>query len=258
MHTILKVSAAGALAFGAVSAHAAIASPSGSSSDAILFGEVVSGSTVIASYAGDTGITLSALSTLPTTGTTVLAGDTNLTKLFAADGTGDTLVWGVLGGQGAAGSNPLFVTTTAGSSTTNLANKNGSNLNHWVNIAGDVTTLNSNFSGANSVEGAAAASAGLWDQTDLTSIYDWYKNGPTTGNTVGSAQTLFSVTYGASAGSKVVYSSIGTANLISATGGLVLAGAGTSPPPVPLPPAVWLFGTGLLGLAGVARRKSMT
>jgi hypothetical protein len=37
--------------------------------------------------------------------------------------------------------------------------------------------------------------------------------------------------------------------------GLTLTGS-SAPPPVPLPPAVWLLGSGLLGLAGVARRKA--
>jgi hypothetical protein len=35
--------------------------------------------------------------------------------------------------------------------------------------------------------------------------------------------------------------------------GLTLTGSGSA---VPLPAAVWLFGSGLLGLAGVARRKA--
>ena len=30
---------------------------------------------------------------------------------------------------------------------------------------------------------------------------------------------------------------------------------GLEPPPIPVPPAVWLFGSGLIGLVGVARRK---
>jgi hypothetical protein len=31
--------------------------------------------------------------------------------------------------------------------------------------------------------------------------------------------------------------------------------SGGTPPPVPLPPAVWLLGSGLLGLVGTARRR---
>jgi hypothetical protein len=37
---------------------------------------------------------------------------------------------------------------------------------------------------------------------------------------------------------------------------LNISGAIEPPPAVPVPPAVWLFGSGLLGLAGVARRKN--
>ena len=33
-------------------------------------------------------------------------------------------------------------------------------------------------------------------------------------------------------------------------------GGGTTPPPIPVPAAAWLLGSGLLGLVGVARRKS--
>jgi hypothetical protein len=52
----------------------------------------------------------------------------------------------------------------------------------------------------------------------------------------------------------VAYTLEGTASL--SANGLTLTGAGGSgPPPVPLPAAVWLLGSGLLGLTGVARRK---
>jgi hypothetical protein len=38
-------------------------------------------------------------------------------------------------------------------------------------------------------------------------------------------------------------------------GGIPIVGTITS---VPLPAAVWLFGSGLLGLVGIARRKNST
>jgi hypothetical protein len=44
---------------------------------------------------------------------------------------------------------------------------------------------------------------------------------------------------------------------LSATGDLTYTAPGGAPPPVPLPAAVWLFGSGLLGLAGIGRRKLM-
>ena len=67
------------------------------------------------------------------------------------------------------------------------------------------------------------------------------------------ATTLYGLT--GNGGTGVVQSyTLGTATL-SANGTLVLTGNGTTPPPVPLPPAVWLFGSGLLGLVGVSRRR---
>jgi hypothetical protein len=45
MNTTIKLGVAGALAFGAVAAHASIASPSSGSSDAILFAEVINTTT---------------------------------------------------------------------------------------------------------------------------------------------------------------------------------------------------------------------
>jgi hypothetical protein len=33
-------------------------------------------------------------------------------------------------------------------------------------------------------------------------------------------------------------------------------GGGFTPPPVPVPSAVWLFGSGLLGLLGLRKRKA--
>jgi hypothetical protein len=55
----------------------------------------------------------------------------------------------------------------------------------------------------------------------------------------------------------VAYTEVETASFSQA--GLTLTSLGTitstPTPPVPLPAAVWLLGSGLLGLTGVARRK---
>jgi hypothetical protein len=37
---------------------------------------------------------------------------------------------------------------------------------------------------------------------------------------------------------------------------LAIAGGSSDVPAVPVPPALWLFGSGLLGVAGVARRRT--
>lgn len=49
------------------------------------------------------------------------------------------------------------------------------------------------------------------------------------------------------------FASSGAGGLLSTTS-ILMAGATTTP--IPIPPAVWLFGSGLLGLVGVARRRA--
>ena len=265
MNTTIKLSVAGALAFGAVAAHASIALPSSGASDAILFAEVVNATgSAVASYAGDTGVSVSSLIAGLSGSTTVLGSDANLAKLFAANGAGDTIEWAVQGGQYSLGGTApnwktagvaQFVTSVANSNpATKLAGDNTGNFIKWATLSNDVGTINTNSGGASSVEGASTASSGLWDLNTPSGVSGWYSNGPLTGNVLGGTQSLYYVTGGGAVSSKVAYSSIGTASL--SANGLTLAGRGGSgPPPVPLPAAVWLLGSGLLGLTGVARRK---
>ena len=269
MNTALKLGAAGALVLAGVAAHASIATPSSGSSDAILFAEVVNAaqSTVIASYAGDTGVSVNTLASGGLTGTnTYLSGDANLQKLFAADvqGSGDIVEFAVLGGQYTGSVIPSnfknagvakFITTTYGNSTDSLAQDTTTSLTKFAGINVDVTSINSNINGpATSIEGASAASNGVWDVTNLAGTAYWDGGATSNGNPIGSAENLYYVTAGTPAGNttRVAYTLEGTASLSSA--GLVLAGTGT-PPPIPLPAAFWLLGSGLLGLTGVARRK---
>jgi hypothetical protein len=270
MNTTIKLSVATALAFGAVAAHASIAVPSGGSSDAILFAEVLNSSgTVVASYAGDTGVSLSTLAAGLSGTQVVLGGTANLNALFAADVSGDTLEWAIQGGQYSGASstvnfgtkgNAQFITTTAGNATTQLAGDNTGNFAKWAQLSVDVAAINGNINGpATSIEGTSAAGAGVWDVVSANAgsivTENWYKNGPSsTANLLGGTENLYYVTgNGTASTAKVSFTNVGTASLSAS--GLTLTGT-SSPPPVPLPPAVWLLGSGLLGLAGVARRKS--
>jgi hypothetical protein len=261
MNTIFKVSAAGALALGAVAAHASIPVPSSGASDAILFAEVLnSAGSAVASYAGDTGVSVSSLVAGTAGSKTVLGTDANLAKLFAADVAGDTLEWAVMGGQytgnattsnfGTTG-NAKFITTSTADSTAKLALNTTGNLVHWVGLSTDITTINSNTGGASSVEGASPSTAGQWDYANPASGSAWYSNGPNTANVLGGTQKLFYVTGGNGTLAKVSFSQVASETATLSSAGLAL---GTSA--VPLPAAVWLFGSGLLGLAGIARRKS--
>jgi hypothetical protein len=264
MNTAIKAGIAGAMALAGVAAHASIAQPSSGSSDAILFAEVVNaaGTAAVASYAGDTGVSLATLESGTYSGT-VLSSDANLAKLFAADASGDTIEFAVLGGQytGNATStnfktagNAQFLTTTNLNSTSSLANDSTATLVKFAGLNGDVSTINSNSGGASSVEGASPATAGVWDVTNTSGTAYWDGGATSNGNVIGSAENLYYVTAGTPAGTatKVAYTLEGTVSLASS--GLTFA-ANTTTTTTPLPAAVWLLGSGLLGLTGVARRK---
>lgn len=269
MNSIVKISVAGALAVGGLSvANASISAPSSGSSDLILFAEVLNSSnTVVASFAGDTGISVATAAAGLTGSTTLFAGNSNLQKLINADATGDTLYWAVEGGAWTgsntnanfnAPGNAKFITTVVGDNASgDIGPLTTGNLEQWIGLSGTVSSLNTNLAGASTVEASTAAGGGIWDENTPSGISGWFSNGPVTGNSsIGTANHLYYVT---GAGNKpagtdpVTYVSIGTGTFNAANDSFVLAGASSA---VPLPPAVWLLGSGLLGLAGIARRKA--
>ncbi len=265
MSKLMSVSAAGALAFGAVAAHASIPSPSSGSSDAILFAEVVNaaGTAAVASYAGDTGISINAFIAGLSGSTTVLGSDANLAKLFAADGAGDTVEFAVLGGQYTGSpSTPnfktpgvaQFLTSTYNNLTNSISGATTATLTKMAGLAVDVASINSNSGGASSVEGANPGTSGVWDVTNTNGTAYWDGASISNGNLVGVTENLYYLTGGGGVASKTTNVLEGTATLSAS--GLTLAGNGGGGTPMPIPTAVWLFGSGLVGLAGVARRKA--
>ena len=100
--------------------------------------------------------------------------------------------------------------------------------------------------------GTAAACAGIFDSTTISSNpANWYlAGGATAVSGLGTACDLYGVT-GTTTGD-VALSLLGTASL--SANGVTFAPEST---PVPLPAAIWLLGSGLLGLAGVGRRKAV-
>ena len=260
MNTIAKISAASALALGFGVAHASILDPS-SGGDILLFGEVLNGTTVTGSYAGDSGILIGTTLTTGTLGNLSTAADPRLAQFIAAaTASGATVEWAVQGGKvttsGAWTPTDQFV-TTVNATTAQLALRTGTNTTEWstgltntINTI-DATALTAN--GNNSIFATSIAAGGLFDTSANSNIANWYANGTATyASGLGTSTTLYSVTEGSIQAAPIVIASLGSVSL-TATGLAFTAGSTST---VPLPAAIWLLGSGLLGLAGVGRRKT--
>src|SRR5271167_4209925 len=114
MNTIAKVGVASALALGFGVAHASILDPS-SGGDILLFAEVLNGTTVVGSYAGDSGIVVGSTLTTGTLGNLSTTNDPRLGQLLAAATAGTTVEWAVEGGKvtlaGVENTSDKYVTT---------------------------------------------------------------------------------------------------------------------------------------------------
>ena len=288
MNTIVKLSVATALALGYATAHAQIAQPANGSSDVILFAEILNSTGgVVASYARDTGVSINSIlpsgslqaqgTAVPSTGFTSLtlptinvAADANMNSFLALDAAGDSVEWAVQAGQYTGGTatsnigttgNAKFL-TTASTAVTTITNKSTANLVKWANMDGTVTQLNANITGqagntsTTSTFGTNPGSSGVWDATATgATIGNWFSNGAPTfpglpTNELGTNQELYGVTGNGTSSVKTVQVYDLGAVTLSSNGTLSNVSA------VPIPAAVWLFGSGLLGLAGVGRRKS--
>ena len=268
MNTTIKLAVASALSLGAVAAHADIAANSTGSSTMIGFAEVINSSgATVASFAVNLGVSVSAA--YAGTNTAALGNGANLSALFLADAAGDTIVWGVEGGQ-YTGANNQNTQKTAGDTMnvstavnpTQITTKSSPALVSQNNtLAAAITLLNSNIDtngNGTSVEGASASTAGVWDINGGNQIYNWQGNGPSSNITYGGSGTqtvaLYDMTGNGSLTTKLT--EVTNGNVSFSAAGFQFSTASSTPPPVPLPPAVWLLGSGLLGLAGVARRKA--
>src|SRR5579883_3474317 len=229
MNTALKLGAAGALAFAGVAAHASINPPSSGTGDALLFAEVVNaaGTAVVASYAGDTGISVNSI--LSASGTTngILGSDANLAKLFAADTGGDTLYFAVLGGQynGLNTSGNLktpgvaqYLTTALNNtpSGAGITNANPQSLVSMGNVLNTtIAAVNANSGGASSIEATSATSGGVWDILNTAGLAYWGGAAIKNANPGGTVENLYYLTAGAAGGltTKVAYTLEGTFSL---------------------------------------------
>lgn len=275
MNVIVKSAIAGALALGGTGVSlASNIVPNMNSSDLVL---IVQNTTTQATYALDTGISIDSI--LPTANlvsgavlnTTAMAG---LNQTIAASATlqsfltanpiaGDqwTIEAAQYNGNGnistkgnsqAPGAAKVVYTSALATTNTFIASAfvltnmqqflNGYNIDAAVNSGGLLPLSQSAGTESTTVTYSlnAATKYTMFGVSDLQPAD-------------GSAIQLFG--FSGNGGTGVVQSYIlGTANL-AANGTLTISGGA---PAVPLPPAVWLFGSGILGLVGVSRRRKVT
>jgi hypothetical protein len=284
MKNFVRFAVAGALIAGYHSAAMAQAAtqPSGNASDLWLF---VTNQTAGTTFAEDTGITLNSLmpsskfvagATLSTniSANISLAAGSALSSYLTAN-SGANLQWGIEGSQ-------YLNSVTQGKSTTppyvgaknaggiiNVTDNNGvgsntsqmqlSNLQAWAGgFQSDVTYLTPTYvSGGTTYQYSAGGNTGnVWGSTGpgtaagSTSLYG--NGADQLGVGLGQTAALYGLTGNGGTGQAQSYL-LGSLELTSAG---LLETIGSTPPTTPLPAAVWLFGSGLLGLVGVGRRRA--
>jgi hypothetical protein len=274
MNTIVKSAIAGALALGASGAYAAgVGLPSTNNSDVFLYVDALTSTgTSTGVYAVDTGISLSSL--LPGT---FVSGAANNTK-FSAPGTtittaglnaflashsSNTIEWTVEGGQ----FNLHATSTTASNADSTNTQRPGDALVAFTskaltgaypaassavagNLANFLNKLGGDLGTTGGLSGLTSASETTGTETTgATSKYGFF-GGSDLSATGTTPVKFFGFTGNGGSGTVQSYL-LGSATFNNGT--LTIAGNPASA--VPLPAAVWLFGSGLLGLVGVSRRR---
>lgn len=276
MKTLIRFAVAGALMAGFATAQAQNL-PSSGNSDLWVF---VSDATAKTTFAEDTGLSLSSL--LPTNklvsganlntsiaaNFSVAATSTLTSYINAANSAGHTLTWAVYGAQfpgsvsGSGFKKPggfISIFDDLGSVGSNIAQGLLSPTLQTIGsgIESDLTYLKASYTAGGKVYSWSAGSTGgnVWGagvggnggSTDL--FGQEFDQG---GIALGVTNTLYGLTGNGSPGQVQSYI-LGTDITVAADGTLKVGG---TTPTVPLPAAVWLFGSGLLGLFGVGRRRA--
>ena len=139
----------------------------------------------------------------------------------------------------------LAALPTGNSGFTNI----NTNMNQQI-----VSANNFGFNADDYITGLVAGDGGYHDDLFLWSDNIGGQVGMSTEGRIDQTLEMSFVTFDTSAVFQPVISSLGFFNIDTATGA---ASFSTGISAVPVPAAVWLFGSGLMGLVGVARRRSV-
>jgi hypothetical protein len=277
MKNLIRFSVVGAM-FAAAGVVHAQAQPSSGSADLWLF---VSDQSAGTTFAEDTGVSIGSVlnssdyqsgATLAsvTDSFSVSASSALSSYITAANTAGQSLTYAVEGIQ-YAGSTSNGVAKVTGNDI-GIASSNASgagsgyagmelaNLESWSGgLNNDVTYLDGTYvaGGASYAFSSGSILGNVWGASSggLGGSTTEYANGPDeAGVSIGTSTTLYAVTGNGNTGqvqSYILGDAAGDAELTLAANGTL----SLNPSTVPLPPAVWLLGSGLLGLAGVGRRR---
>jgi len=214
----------------------------------------------------DLGIQAAAL---PTSTETWTITNSNFLNIF--ENTNDDAVWDVVGGA-VSGSNSAFATTSTGTTATPVASEPLGTLS----VGHAVTNLQLAYGylatgGTSNTFGSSTTGS---VQTSSTNTY-WAASNAAGGGNFSDTTETFSDPGNGTASSTMILEGLGTNGqsvklgtftlvfnqvfggtpATSATLTFTPTGATLPLSPVPLPAAVWLFGSGLLGLVGIGRRR---
>jgi len=279
MKTLIRLAVAGTLLAGYATAQAQNLPDSGNA-DLWVF---VSDPTAHTTYAEDTGLSLSSL--LPTSSLVSGANlDTSIKANFsvaatsglssyisAATTAGHALQWGVLGVQfpgsisGTGYKKPggfiaIFDDIPVVGSNIAQALVQPTLQTIGAGFEGDTTYMKASYTAGGKSYAWADGSIGgnVWGASTggnggSTDLYG--QEFDQAGIALGATNTLYGLTGNGGPGQVQSYI-LGTNLTVDANGTLKISNDTTPPPTVPLPAAVWLFGSGLLGLFGVGRRRA--
>lgn len=235
------------------SANAAIALTSPGPSELLLaVVDTVSGST----YYKDLGVSAGSGTAVPNIASfTSTLNDANWTAFTAAAGS-NPLQYAVVGGASVASpsaATPNNFVTTTGSFVPTAPTKG--NVATWKQLDTFVSVPLNGTDTNNAINSTFFVNA-----TDVNNVLPtwssagmqtWKGAGPLNLQDVGSNSFFYDVIAGNGFGASTI-ALIGSFNL---SGNTLTYTSGTGGPAVPLPAAVWLLGSGLMGLAGVGRRR---